>query len=146
MAAMNEKAERHLRQILSFILLENSIIHQKASILYFSLSKKFHFFWKRLHMIINHICVENHLEPAFDDPQCVNRTLTCVWACDNYTSSTTARYLIVVDGVYYITTTMISSDNDIGVIFCVNCCPTYLTAYDTYLIIKSRPKSRKQWG
>ena len=39
MAAMNEKAERHLRQILSFILLENSIIHQKASILYFSLSK-----------------------------------------------------------------------------------------------------------
>ena len=108
--------------------------------------KEFHFFWKRLHMIINHICLENYVEPAFDDPQSVNRTLTCVWACDNYTSSTTARYLIVVDGVYYIATTMISSDNDIGVIFCVNCCPTYLTAYDTYLIIKSRPKSRKQWG
>ena len=145
MAAMNEKVERHLRQILSFILLWKFYYPPKSFYFVFSTSK-FHFFWKRLHMITNHICVENYLEPAFDDPQSVNRTLTCVWACDNYTSSTIVRYLIVVDGVYYITTTMISSDNDIGVIFCVNCCPTYLTAYDTYLIIKSRAKSRKQWG
>ena len=49
MAAMNEKAERHLRQILSFILLENSIIHQKASILYFSLSKRIPFLLKNDH-------------------------------------------------------------------------------------------------